>query len=251
MILLVLATILCTVSGQGCSVCGEGQQVGRLDGIFAFPGQPTVPCGVLEQAGEDGEINQCSFLPGLIPQYGDCDCRPIPAAPYAPTISQPPAPTVPGVRCSVCGDGRQVGRLDGIFVFPGQPIYRCGVLEQAGEDGEIPLDQCPFLVGLIDVCECRPVGPPAPYAIQAPVAPSFVAGEPVAPIASTPVAETITRAPAWVQPEESTSSAPTFSSADMGNTQVPTLGSGDSTKGKMMMGMTSSDGGGKGKMKRK
>ena len=59
-------------------------------------------------------------------------------------------------QCSVCGDGKQVGNPAAVFEFPGQPAVPCDVLEAAGEQGAIQLDQCAFLPGLIsDVCGCE------------------------------------------------------------------------------------------------
>lgn len=76
---LVLATLVALTSSQEtCSVCGDGQQVGNPEGIFSFPGQPVVECGLLEEAGASGliPIAQCGFLPGLI--TSDCSCEPAP-----------------------------------------------------------------------------------------------------------------------------------------------------------------------------
>lgn len=52
-------------------------------------------------------------------------------------------------QCSVCGDGKEVGNEDAIFSFPGQTSAPCKTLQQAGYDGIIPLDTCPFLPGLV------------------------------------------------------------------------------------------------------
>jgi len=171
------------VRPTGCSVCGEGKEVGAADAIFVFPGQPSVACSVLEEAGKGGAIplSQCAFLPPIITA---CECTPIgapvaPSTPVDPTnapivltdapvvpptdepitpapIISPPAPVVDG--CSVCGDGKKVTAPDAVFVFPGQPSVPCGVLQTAGESGSIPLDQCGFLAGLIPMCECGPAG---------------------------------------------------------------------------------------------
>ena len=58
--------------------------------------------------------------------------------------------------CSVCGDGLQVGAPDGVFEFPGQPPVTCADLEIGGQNGEIPLSQCPFFSPLLDACDCQP-----------------------------------------------------------------------------------------------
>jgi len=56
-----------------CSVCGVGKFVSNTDAVFAFPSQPSTPCGTLEVAGLTGAIPlaQCGFLPGLV---GVCEC---------------------------------------------------------------------------------------------------------------------------------------------------------------------------------
>jgi hypothetical protein len=131
------------------------------DAIFAFPGQPAVPCRTLELAGFGGAVplDQCSLLPDLVAEA--CDCRSfIPAPTTAPEPTAAPAPSfpcpdVPDTGCSVCGEGQCVTNPDAIFSFPGQPVVECGVLEIAGFNGQVPLDQCPLLVGLIGpICEC-------------------------------------------------------------------------------------------------
>jgi len=144
---------------QGCSICGDGREVTAPDEIFAFPGQPTVPCGELESAGENGMIpvERCQFLEPLLDV---CECREVNAK-----------------GCSVCGDGLQVTAPDEVFAFPGQPAVPCGDLEIAGENGQIPLAQCPFLPPLLTVCECAPI-------TAAPVSPAPVV---MPPTTSMPV----------------------------------------------------------------
>jgi hypothetical protein len=71
---LLVASLVVLVNGQGCSVCGDGKEVGKPEAIFAFPGQPAVPCADLQTAGESGLIplDQCGFLPPLITA---CECK--------------------------------------------------------------------------------------------------------------------------------------------------------------------------------
>jgi len=72
-VLLLLSSTITVVLSQ-CSICGEGMSVTAKDGIFTFPGQPTMPCGVLQTAGCTGviPIDQCPSYPLLI---GMCDCQ--------------------------------------------------------------------------------------------------------------------------------------------------------------------------------
>jgi hypothetical protein len=196
---LVVASFVAAATGQavappgGCLVCGDGNVVGAPDAIFSFPPFPEAPCGILQTAGLTGEIplDQCPFLPGLI---GVCACAagelptdapaptdaPVPAptaAPVpAPTDAPVPAPTdapggcpeIPDGGCSVCGEDSAITNPDAIFSFPEQPSVRCGTLQESGLTGEIPLDQCPFLPGLIGVCECAPCVVPTDAPVPAP-----------------------------------------------------------------------------------
>jgi len=124
---------------NSCSVCGDGKSVTEPDAFFVFPGQPDVACGKLEEAGRDGTIplNQCGFLPALIEDT--CGCKEVNG-------------------CSVCGDGKKVGKPEELFAFPDQPVVACGALESAGKTGVVPLNECGFLWGLIkDICGCIPI----------------------------------------------------------------------------------------------
>ena len=102
----VAATFIAAVNSQ-CSVCGDGQEVGAPDTIFAFSGQPGVRCDVLEQSGETGLIpaNQCGWLPKLIADT--CRCQPTEAsvqpalAPVTIPIPPPPVPTEVSVQPAI------------------------------------------------------------------------------------------------------------------------------------------------------
>jgi len=87
-----LSSIAVAVNSQGCSICGDGKQVTLPDAIFIFPGQPAVPCGLLQTAGESGQIPlaQCGMVASLIPM---CECAP--AAAVAEPTESPVAPIVP------------------------------------------------------------------------------------------------------------------------------------------------------------
>ena len=68
--------------------------------------------------------------------------------------AQGPCPATPPGGCSVCGNGLCVGNPEAIFAFPGFPSVPCGILEEAGYGGAVPLDNCGFLPSLLGVCEC-------------------------------------------------------------------------------------------------
>mmetsp|Transcript_19748 Transcript_19748/g.32750 ORF Transcript_19748/g.32750 Transcript_19748/m.32750 type:complete len:299 (-) Transcript_19748:308-1204(-) len=213
--LLVSSFFMNAVTSQ-CSVCGEDQQVGNPDAIFSFPNQPSVPCGLLQQAGDQGTIplDQCIFLPPLI---SVCECEPVPPPTDAPVTKAPvatptgssipssfpsdtpsdvditvspiaeqiipppfasPVPTIVDF-CSVCGYDMKVGNSDAIFNFPGQPLISCGVLEEAGAVGEFDPAACALLPILAEqVCECESSAYYAPSAPQyAPIAPVVAGGK--------------------------------------------------------------------------
>lgn len=161
-----------------CSVCGLGNKVGNPNAIFRFPGQPPITCGILELLGETGFLQQqCSFITTFI--QADCDCQseddinnngndnegvlldrgnetvvnPTPAP--APIIAANPSTPLED-SCSVCGAGNKVGSPNSLFEFPGQPVVTCEILEQAGQDGLIPLAACSILPGLLSSCDCQP-----------------------------------------------------------------------------------------------
>jgi hypothetical protein len=189
----------------GCSVCGEGLCVTNPTAIFAFPSQPDVSCGVLEAAGSSGIVptDQCPFLPGLVETLCGCasalPAPPTTAAPVMPTsapiapspapvmatpapvtpapVGPTPCPVVPAGGCTVCGDGLCVTKPGAIFSFAGQPEVPCSVLQTAGEVGQVPPNQCPFLPGIIvDLCGCESSIPAPPSA--APVEPTLAPVEP-------------------------------------------------------------------------
>jgi hypothetical protein len=202
----------------GCSVCGTGSCINMPDAIFVFPGQPSRSCSVLQDEGFSGQIplNICSLLPSLtfLPGIGVCECRPFgdtlaPSPPTpsptrfpasAPTTRAPIAPTPlgpcpeipPEGGCSVCGTGSCITRPDPIIALPGQPEVTCGVLQDTGFSGQIPLAFCPIIPQLIGVCECRPFGPtlapstPTTSAPRPPGATIATIGPSFAPLCPTP-----------------------------------------------------------------
>lgn len=144
-------------------MCALSEELGHSHSLFNP--RPAVPCGTLQDAGLMGSIplDSCPILPALI---GVCACEmgelpteapdttPVPDTPApdtpAPDTPAPveapggptPCPDIPDGGCSVCGDGLCVTSPDVIFEFPNQPPTPCGLLQQAGLDGIIPLDQC-------------------------------------------------------------------------------------------------------------
>mmetsp|Transcript_7509 Transcript_7509/g.12513 ORF Transcript_7509/g.12513 Transcript_7509/m.12513 type:complete len:176 (+) Transcript_7509:108-635(+) len=121
---------------------------------------------------------------------------PIPTAPYSPPITPPHSPTrAPNAErgYSVCGNGQQVRNPGELFTYAGQPAVLCGVVEEAGENGLILLDQCySFLPQIITEDFVR-------GSVQSPLPTSTIQGAPVAEPSLVIVAP-ITRAPASNSP---------------------------------------------------
>jgi len=149
-VVVVFSTSRLVVSAK-CSVCGEGKRVGNENAVYVFPGQPGISCIDLQEAGEDGgiPIDQCLFLPNFIEEVCECESMIIGSSNGVASGFKE--------KCSVCGEGKKVGKDDGIFVFPDQPAISCMDLQKSGEDGRIPLGQCAFLPTLVGVCECEPI----------------------------------------------------------------------------------------------
>lgn len=94
----------------------------------------------------------CRLLEGNVYQ---CECTDAFDGSVCQNPKNPPTES-PTEGCSICGDGLVVTRPDVIFAWPDQPQVACGVLEEAGNDGLIPLDQCIILPDLVaDDCGCQ------------------------------------------------------------------------------------------------
>jgi hypothetical protein len=108
--------------------------------------------------------------------------------------------------CSICGEGLKVGFPDAVFIFPEQPAVACGILEAAGLNGVIPLNECALLPELVEgLCECELAVNPT----DAPFAPAMTPTSPgvtVAPVTMAPAA--VTGAPVTKAPAASVTMAP-------------------------------------------
>jgi hypothetical protein len=81
----------------GCSICGTGSCITMPDAIFAPPGQPSISCSDLQDAGFSGQI-PLEFCPSIPPLIVVCECRafvPTLGAIKTPTTRSPIAPVVP------------------------------------------------------------------------------------------------------------------------------------------------------------
>lgn len=183
--------IPCPEITDGCSICGDGLCVGNRDAVFQFPDQEDILCGELEEEGIKGNIPaiQCQVLPAFATEQCNCGItRPAPLPPVSPTPA--PAPVAPVIitiaptssdGCSICGNGYEIVNRDSMFVWqtPGQEQeYRCSLLQDAGYNGLIPLDQCERLPSFVEdsPCGCQPLVTSAPVMItQAPIIPPTLA----------------------------------------------------------------------------
>jgi hypothetical protein len=96
------------IAEDGCSVCGKGQEVGKLDATFTTPNGDRIPCGVLQEAGAKSQLTdaECQEFPMLVKE--PCKCRdsgstdspaiaPVPLQPYQ-VPSHPPKSSLPSRR---------------------------------------------------------------------------------------------------------------------------------------------------------
>lgn len=121
-----LLLTVASVSAQGpnppCVICGVGFVVGNPNAEFSFPGQPSVMCGSLEDAGLNGQIpaDSCQFLPDLV--FATCECMAVTLPPSLAPILPPAFSNSPSMffLCDVCGPDMEVANPDGLFEFPGQ-----------------------------------------------------------------------------------------------------------------------------------
>lgn len=165
------------IPSTGCNICPDGECVQTPDAVFEFPGQPPVPCGMLQDAGINGIIPLDS-CPELATVTGICGCA------AGPVFTGNGCPSVPSGGCNICGDsGTCVQNADAIFTFPEQPSAPCGALQAAGLNGMIPLESCPYMPEIVGVCECgtpgsAPAPTPGPPLAPAPSAPAPPASAP-------------------------------------------------------------------------
>ena len=199
-------------------MCGDGRCVSNPDVIFSFTGQPSVACGVLQDAGLTGLIipQFCNALPAVIGVCGCVDSVPLvgpaPRTTPAPTIPTPVrCPVIPPTGCSVCGsDDKCISNPDTILELPGQSPITCDLFQQNGLDGEFTQAFCAFLPSRIGVCGCRQlVGTdiaPTDTTTSAPTfapttsAPAFPIIAPTSPLLKA--VSTLFSSPTESQPEE-------------------------------------------------
>jgi len=95
-------------------------------------------------------------VPSLMPIQNSAVTQTATNAPSKnPTTAKVPGNT--SHSCSICGHHEEVGNVNAIFEFIGQPPISCGELEESGKRGEIPDSHCGFLSTLVSLCECKSV----------------------------------------------------------------------------------------------
>lgn len=137
-----------------CEVCGENKRITNPDRGVSFPGQPLFTCAEVEEAGIEGFVN-ATYCPSVSVFLNECGCE------VRPTPSQPPNPGFE--PCEVCGEGMAITNPFGSVIIPGQPIFTCAEVAEAGLIGFLDPDICPALRGALDECDCAPATPsPSP-----------------------------------------------------------------------------------------
>ena len=225
----ILAALAAAVYGQAvappdvCLVCGDGMVVTKPDGIVAIPNPlpnfplstTTIPCSTLQEWGLAGQISlsKCTSLPGLTTSV--CGCAPSVDLPVVVPPASNNCPPVPATGCSICGPDLCISNPDAIFSFPGQLSTPCGILQEGGLTGLIPLNQCPFVAAFVDMCDCGtdgvPVAAPTKAPTEAPVTPAPTgAPDPTgAPVTPAPTPDGDTAAPTTLAPTLAPTEAPT------------------------------------------
>jgi len=134
--------------------------------------------------------------------------------------------------CSVCGDGKEVGKPDAIFECCGIEPKSCGDLQTQGKDGAISPESCGVLPTLINVCECIaiPTESPVQTPTKSPTITPTKTPTKTPPTTKTPTktpSETVTKSPTKLPVEEekpSPSPTSTFEpSPSPTNLAVPTI----------------------------
>ncbi|KAI2501330.1 hypothetical protein MHU86_13128 [Fragilaria crotonensis] len=150
--LLLLASLAVSAQSQypSCSICGDGKTVGAPDVIFSFSQQPDVPCGLLEIAGNLGQITQeqCAFLPGLVAV--DCSCQeasdpPAVASPTAAPIAPATAKPIPDASSAPVSDA-----TDAPVSYPtGAPVPDPTKPPASNAKTQVPLTDVSMAIGIL------------------------------------------------------------------------------------------------------
>jgi len=128
-----------------CDICGGGMQISNPNSKIKFPGQPEISCSTLQEVASNGYFKPdvCSSMAEQI--NIPCGC----------VITSPPNQS-DFPKCSVCGEGLQIGLPNVAVEFSGQPKISCLALEVAGNSGRIDPVVCSSLVSVVkQSCGCK------------------------------------------------------------------------------------------------
>lgn len=145
-----------------CSICGKGFAVTQPDVDGIDPDEPSLTCGKLQEAAEDGKFtaDECDELMSNFRLFSSCGCEKDPFE-EASHSYDPPVKDLPfsnNVVCSICGKGFAVTNSDANGIDPDEPSLTCGELQLAAEDGKFTADECDELANnfrLFTACECK------------------------------------------------------------------------------------------------
>lgn len=169
-----VSSLLSSIQGESCSICGPNMVVGNPDAIFTFVGREDESCGSLEAKGRQGLLGstECIVLIPFVKEVCECEDQAPPTA--SPTMTFPPSTTMQPSEsvsptnepCSVCGKDKVVNDPDSIFSFPEREDETCGDLEARGLAGMIAATECTFLAPVIeDICACASLPTSSPSAV--------------------------------------------------------------------------------------
>jgi len=152
-----LEEYICAVSADACDDASQYVSTKRLREL-----RPDMDCRLCRTAADIAQITsgQQQPSPTTSNEQHYTTVSPITMQNEDESLSNKGCPFVPSNGCSICGEGKCISNPDATFQYPGDPAIKCGELEEAGYQGEIPLEFCPLFVqtNMPDVCGCSSIG---------------------------------------------------------------------------------------------
>ncbi len=148
---------------KACSICGNGYVVSEPDANGIDPDEPSLTCGQLQEAAEDGNFSEdeCDELTSDFRLFTTCGCVVDPLNEMIADTDPPPDEHVPLSKpvaaCSICGNGYVVSKPDADGIDPDDPSLTCGQVQEAAEDGKFSESECDELTNdfrIFATCGC-------------------------------------------------------------------------------------------------